>query len=128
MDWNELFYRKKDIDEMRTRLAELRFRATSISRKADGMPHGTGTGRGLEDKAIAIADLQEVYECSLIEYYRCQKLFEMEITKISDPGVRLIGILRFIQMQTWGQIARYLQEDEDAVKKQWYRSQRKKAQ
>lgn len=127
MDWNELFYRKKDIDEMRTRLAELRFRATSISCKADGMPHSTGNSRGLEDKAIAIADLQEVYENSLIEYYRCQKRFEIEIAKIPDPGVRLVGILRFVQMQTWGQIARYLQEDEDAVKKQWYRSQRKKA-
>ena len=121
MDWTELYHRKKDLIAIESRLAELRYRATSISCRTDGMPHGGGNGRGLENIVAGIADIQAVYDKSLIAYYRCQKQFEQRIITIPDSALRLIGTMRCIELRTWGEIARVLGEDEWAVKQRWYR-------
>lgn len=72
-------------------------KATKITTSLTGMPRGSGNHSQVEDGAIRLATLREVYGESLMELHEMRKELESYITRLEDPDERASMRLRYIK-------------------------------
>ena len=109
--------------DMLARLDELRA-CSPQSPALDGLPHGGTYGRGKTERlAVAIVDLAARIENLELEFWHEYRLIYTWINDIPDSLTRQVFRARFLDCQTWPQVARTVGGDTTAesVKKICYR-------
>lgn len=71
-----------------------------------GMPHGSGTGNPVEQKATLLLNLKNKLEKRKSEAIEKLTLIELYIASIDEVDVRLIFTKRYIQFKRWEDISR----------------------
>lgn len=71
-----------------------------------GMPHGSGTGNPVEQKATLLLNLKNKLEKRRSEALKKLTQIELYIAEIEESEVRLIFTKRYIQFKRWEDIAK----------------------
>jgi hypothetical protein len=83
------------------------------------MPFGSGTSDKTADRAIAIREIEELYEIKLKELYLVRGRIERYINTIEDGEIRLIIRLRCINNMDWEDIALEVGYERTTVSKKY---------
>jgi hypothetical protein len=102
---NQLHYINKEIEVLKDQLDELKSRSMIKGQEITGMPFVTGTSDKTACIAIAIREVEELYEIKLRELYLVRGRIERYINTIEDGEIRLIIRLRCINNMHWEDIA-----------------------
>ena len=102
---NQLHYINKEIEVLKCQLDELKSRSVIKGQEITGMPHVSGTSDKTAQIAIAIREIEELYEIKLRELYLVRGRIERYINTIDDSELRLIVRLRCINNMRWEDIA-----------------------
>lgn len=138
MDNERLQTLELEISEDRARLVDMERRFTTVSPvELDGMPRSGNTDRGVETKAVILADLHAMIDrkCTtrrilvrLIAQKQALCLLERDrleqyIAGIPDSLLRMIFTYRFINGLSWRQVSESIgvRTTEESVKKLCYR-------
>lgn len=120
---SKLYWLNREIQLEQLRLEELRSAAESVTSPISGLPHVKGELRRAEDIRILLAEQVELVALkvkqSVIEYNRLLRF----IGDVDDPLVREILRRRFVDGQTWRDVAQSLGggNSEEGVRKLCYR-------
>ena len=102
---SQLYYLNREIEDLKSKIAELEDKATDTSVKITGMPRGAGAGDKI---GRAVAEL---------EYYKAKLTNRLELCRIvlirlnvyisacPDSLTRLILTYRFVNGLSWNQVA-----------------------
>jgi prefoldin subunit 5 len=102
---SQLYYLNREIEELKHRIAELEWAATSTNSTITGMPHVSGATDKIGKYAAEIADLKELLELNLKKcFYELNRL-NRYIESVEDAQMRLILSLRYVNGLSWQQIA-----------------------
>ena len=123
-------------DEERIRLMELDAGSPTVP-GVDGMPKGSGKGKGLEDSVVRLLSLKEHIDRKKSLFLECmtalqekqilclaeQNKLERYIEELPDSFLRLVFTYRFVEGMTWTQVSEHIgmRTTEDSVKKACYR-------
>lgn len=104
---SQLYYLNKEIERDKKRLEELRAKSCSLSSPAiTGMPGGGSISGSSIDRYIAeIVDLEAIISAKITQCLHERNRLERYIADISDSLTRQIFTQRFINGQTWLQVA-----------------------
>lgn len=102
---NQLHYINKEIEVLKKQLDELKSRSLIKGQELTGMPHVSGTSDKTAQIAVAIREIEELYEIKLRELYVVRGRIERYINTIEDSELRLIVRLRCINNMRWEDIA-----------------------
>ena len=80
-----------------------------------GMPHGSGTGNPVEQKATLLLNLKNKLEKRRSEALKKLTKIELYIASMEESDVRLIFTKRYIQFKQWDDIAREMCMSESSV-------------
>ena len=105
---NQLHYINIEIEVLKNQLDELKSRSMIKGQEITGMPFVTGTSDKTAQIAIAIREIEELYEIKLRELYLVRGRIERYINTIDDSELRLIVRLRSINNMRWEDIGREL--------------------
>ena len=83
-------------------------KATKITTVITGMPHGSGTGKKVEDGAIALAEVEDAYREVIAELKAMRDELGQLLQALDNPDD--IGVMRLRYMDGWK-----LQDIPDAV-------------
>jgi hypothetical protein len=86
-------------------LDELKSRSVIKGQEITGMPFVSGTSDKTAQIAVAIREVEELYEIKLRELYVVRSRIERYINTIEDGEIRLIVRLRCINNMHWEEIA-----------------------
>lgn len=116
---NQLHYIIKEIEVLKCQLDELKSRSLIRGQEITGMPYVTGTSDKTASIALAIREIEELYEIKLRELYVVRARLERYINTIHDGEIRLIVRLRCINNMTWEQIALEVGYERTTVSKKY---------
>ena len=116
---NQLHYINKEIEVLKNQLDELKSRSFIKGQELTGMPFVSGTSDKTASIAIAIREIEELYEIKLRELYLVRGRIERYINTIRDGEIRLIVRLRCINNMTWEQIAPEVGYERTTVSKKY---------
>ena len=80
-----------------------------------GMPHGSGTGNPVEQKATLLLNLKNKLEKRRSEALKKLTKIELYIASMEESAVRLIFTKRYIQFKQWEDIAKEMCMSESSV-------------
>ena len=80
-----------------------------------GMPHGSGTGNPVEQKATLLLNLKNKVEKRRSEALKKLTKIELYIASMEESDVRLIFTKRYIQFKQWEDIAKEMCMSESSV-------------
>ncbi len=120
---SQLYYLNMLIKRNERRLEEMRDRLTNISPKLSGMPGQPGASDAIGSTMPEIVDLIRQIEVEKAAYVEEKAKLESYLNCIEDAQVRLIFVLRFVDLKTWNEVADVLggNNSADSVKKVCYR-------
>lgn len=102
---SQLYYLNREIEHLKTRIAELECVATSCTANITGLPHASGISDKIGKYAAEIADLKELLDLNLKKcFYEFNRL-NRYIQSIDDTQVRMILTLRYVNGLCWNQVA-----------------------
>ena len=116
---NQLHYINKEIEVLKLQLDELKSRSLIRGQELTGMPHGSGTSDKTAQIAVAIREIEELYEIKLRELYLVRSRIERYINTIEDGELRLIVRLRCINNMRWEDIASEVGWERTTVSKKY---------
>lgn len=116
---NQLHYINKEIEVLKDQLDELKSRSLIKGQEITGMPFVGGTSDKTCSMAIAIREIEELYEIKLRELYVVRSRLERYINTIDDDEIRLIVRLRCINNMRWDDIAREVGWERTTVSKRF---------
>ena len=103
---SQLYYLKKEIENDKQRLSELKEKYCPVSSvKLSGMPSGGVGGGGLERYVTEVVDLEAIISAKTILCIHEHSRLERYIADIPDSMTRQIFTLRFVEGYTWQQVA-----------------------
>jgi len=105
---NQLHYIIKEIEVLKCQLDELKSRSLIKGQEITGMPFVTGTSDKTASIALAIREIEELYEIKLRELYVVRARLERYINTIIDDTERVIVRLRCINNMRWEDIGQEL--------------------
>lgn len=91
------------------------------SQEITGMPFVTGTSDKTAQIAVAIREVEELYEIKLRELYVVRGRIERYINTIDDAELRLIVRLRSINNMHWEDIGAEVGMDRRTASRKYYR-------
>lgn len=120
---SQLYYLNMLIKRNERRLEEMRDRLTCITPKLSGMPGKAGASDSIGDTMPEIVDLIRRIEVEKAAYVQEKAKLEGYLNGIEDAQVRLIFVLRFVDLKSWNDVADVLggNNSADSVKKVCYR-------
>lgn len=102
---SQLYYLNREIEHLKTRIAEIEGLATSTTKQITGMPHVAGVSDNVGKYVAELADLKELLQLNLKKcFYEFNRLNRF-IQSIEDSQLRMILSLRYINGLGWQQIA-----------------------
>lgn len=116
---SQLYYLNREIEHLKTRIAEIEGLATSTTKQITGMPHVAGASDNIGKYVAELADLKELLQLNLKKcFYEFNKLNRF-IQSIEDSQLRMILSLRYINGLGWQKVARSISSyaNEDSVRK-----------
>lgn len=105
---NQLHYINKEIEVLKCQLDELKSRSLIKGQEITGMPHVSGTSDKTAQIAVAIREIEELYEIKLRELYLVRSRIERYINRVDNDTERLIIRLRCVNNMRWEDIGREL--------------------
>lgn len=102
---NQLHWINKEIGVLKNQLEDLKSKSYVKGQEITDMPFGSGTSDKTADRAVAIREIEELYEIKLKELYLVRGRIERYINTVEDAEMRLIIRLRSINNLSWEQIA-----------------------
>lgn len=118
---NQLHWINKEIETIKNQLEELKSKSLIKGQDLNGMPHASGTSDRTGNTALAIREIEELYEIKLRELYLVRSRIERYINTISDSEVRLIIRLRSINNMNWDQIGAEVGMDRRTASRKYFR-------
>lgn len=116
---NQLHWINKEIGVLKQQLEDLKTRSYIKGQEITDMPFGSGTSDKTAERAIAIREIEELYEIKLKELYLVRGRIERYINTIKDDEIRLIIRLRCINNMTWEDIASEVGYERTTVSKKY---------
>lgn len=101
---NQLHWINKEIEVLIRQRKELELKSYVKGQEITDMPFGTGTTNKTCDRAVAMQELNELYEIKLKELFLTRGRIERYINSIDDDRERLIIRLRCINNMEWENI------------------------
>ena len=95
----------KALQRKELQLEDLRSRMTDISPKFSGMPGKPGASDRIGENMPRIVDLSRKIEVMKLEFDVQRAVLELQIRRIVDIRIRLIFLLRFVDLKSWAEIA-----------------------
>lgn len=117
---NELYWLKKEVEDLQNRLQELEETNGVGSAKIDNEIHGSG-GKSDPVERLTIKKIQlknRIYETMLLILEEKEKI-EKFIETIPDSKLRTIVRLRNIDLMTWEEIGNIMELDRKTVSKKY---------
>ena len=105
---NQLHYINKEIEVLKKQLDELKSRSLIKSQELTGMPLAPGTSDKTAQIALAIREIEELYEIKLRELYVVRGRIERYINTIENDTERIIIRLRCVNNMRWEDIGQEL--------------------
>ncbi len=120
---SQLYFLKKEFEELRRRIMELEETSTGSSIRITGMPRTYGKTDKVAKYAAEIVDLKSTLEEYLKKCFSELNRLNNYISNIDDSHIRVILTMRYINGLTWNQVAAKVGggNSEDSVKKAAYR-------
>jgi hypothetical protein len=118
---NQLHYINKEIEVLKNQLDELKSRSLIKGQEITGMPHVPGTSDKTAQIAVAIREVEELYEIKLRELYVVRGRIERYINTIEDTELRLIVRLRCINNMFWEDIGVEIGMDRRTASRKYYK-------
>ena len=118
---NQLHYINKEIEVLKEQLDELKSRSVIKGQEITGMPFVTGTSDKTAQIAVAIREIEELYEIKLRELYVVRNRIERYINTIEDAELRLIVRLRSINNMFWEDIGVEMNMDRRTASRKYYK-------
>jgi hypothetical protein len=118
---NQLHYINKEIEVLKEQLDELKSRSVIKGQEITGMPFVSGTSDKTAQIAVAIREVEELYEIKLRELYVVRGRIERYINTIEDNELRLIVRLRSINNMFWEDIGAEMNMDRRTASRKYYR-------
>lgn len=120
---SQLYYLDKLIQRDEQRLEDMRNRLTSISPKLSGMPGRPGASDNIGDSVPELVDLMRKIEEDRKAFDAEKAKLEHYLRCIEDTQIRLIFILRFVDLKSWAEVAVAIggNNTDNSVKKTCYR-------
>ncbi len=121
---SQLYYLKREIEEDKKRLAELKAQIPGYAGFAQsGMPSGNIKESQVERYAAEIADTEAIIAAKIVQCTYERNRLERYISGIPDSLTRQIFTLRFVECLRWDQVALKIGggNTPDGVKKRVYR-------
>lgn len=103
---NKLHWINKEIEVLKKQKDELEARSYVKGQEITDMPFGSGGADKTADRAIAIQEIDSLYEIKLRELYVVRGRIERYINAIEDERERLVIRLRCINNMDWEDIGR----------------------
>ena len=104
-DLSQLYCLERQIQRDERRLEDLRSRLVNISPKLSGMPAKPGASDAIGDAVPAIIDLEKKIEQEKAAFEQEKIDMELFLRRIQDAQLRLIFILRFVDLKSWNEVA-----------------------
>ncbi len=125
---SQLYYLDKLIRRDEERLEQIRSRLTNITTNLDGMPKQTGVSDKVGNGVTELVELEKKIAQDRIRFEKEKAELEQYLRRIEDKQIRLIFLLRFVDLKSWSEIAEKIGggNTEDSVKKTCYRYLKKK--
>jgi DNA-directed RNA polymerase specialized sigma subunit len=101
---NQLHWINKEIGVLKRQKEELEAKSYVKGQEITDMPFGSGISDKTADRAVAIQEINELYEIKLKELYLVRGRIERYINTIEDERERLIIRLRCINDMEWDEI------------------------
>lgn len=117
---NQLHYINKEIEVLKNQLGELKSRSVIKGQEITDMPFGSGTSDKTASFALAIREVEELYEIKLRELYVVRGRIERYINTIEDAELRLIVRLRSINNMNWFDIGSEIGMDRRTASRKYY--------
>jgi hypothetical protein len=117
---NQLHYINKEIEILKRQWDELKSRSKVKGQEITGMPHVPGTSDKTANIAVAIREVEELYEIKLRELYLVRGRIERYINTVEDAELRLILRLRCINNMFWEEIAAETGYERTTVAKKYH--------
>ena len=111
---SKYYHLSMEINELEAQIKEL-MNGLIGSPALTGMPHGTGVGNPVEQKAMLIINLKNKLEKRRARSLKELTKIELYIANIEKAEVRLIFTKRYIQFKSWDEIAREMCMSESSV-------------
>ena len=93
------------IKQEENRIEMLRLRMGSINSRLTGMPGRSGVTDRIGDLMPDIVDKTRKLDQLKLEFEIQRSRLEVEIRQIERIRIRLIFLLRFVDLKTWGEVA-----------------------
>lgn len=122
---NQLHWINKEIEVLKRQKEDLESQSYCKGQEITDMPLGSGISDKVGNRAIAMQEINELYEIKLKELYVVRGRIERYISNIEDVELRLILRLRCINNMTWEDIAQETGYERTTVAKK-YRNHFKK--
>lgn len=110
--WNRMRAQQLESEIMKCRLNELPGAVT-----LSGMPRGFGGGKDLSDYAARLDDLVRELYAMRDRMIEAMAAVSMAIDAVEDPRCALLLRYKYIQMDTWREIANAMGYSEDYVRR-----------
>jgi hypothetical protein len=118
---NQLHWINKEIEVLKRQKEELESKSYIKGQEITDMPFGTGTTNKTCDRAVAMQELNELYEIKLKELYLVRGRIERYINSIDDAELRLILRLRCINNMNWDNIGDEIGMDRRTASRKYFR-------
>lgn len=118
---NQLHWINKEIETIKNQLEDLKAKSLVKGQDLNGMPHASGASDKTASAALAIREIEELYEIKLKELFLVRSRIERYINTISDSEVRLIIRLRSINNMNWDQIGAEIGMDRRTASRKYFR-------
>lgn len=118
---NKLHFINKEIEVLKKQLLDIKSKSYCKGQEITDMPFANGTSNKVEDRAVAVREIEELYEIKLKELYLTRAKIERYINTIEDPEVRLILRLRCINNMNWDDIGDEVGMDRRTASRKYYR-------
>ncbi len=111
---SKYYHLSMEINELESQIKEL-MNGLVGSPALTGMPHGSGVGNPVEQKAMLIINLKNKLEKRRARSLKELTKIELYIANIEKAEVRLIFTKRYIQFKSWDEIAREMCMSESSI-------------
>lgn len=105
---NHAYWLSKGLQDLRQQLRDLEADIALGNKQLDGMPRAitNGVNRPVEDKAIKLMEVSQLYEEKIIEI-RCALVeVDLFIAGVEDPLIRIILNHRCCKAESWKEVSK----------------------
>lgn len=106
---------------MKNQLNELKARSIVKGHEITGMPFASGTSDKTANRAVAILEVEELYEIKLHELCLVRERIEKYIDAVEDAELRIILRLRCINNMFWEDIGTEIGMDRRTASRKYYK-------